>query len=155
MSSIDSKEIRRFFDLLGSVFCGLVISFIFWTEFFRFSHSRENKFLFLPIFLLLGISIYTFFYKLIWKFFKAKFFYGHFNFILISVLSISIVFLCGLSINYLFHGLPVFSTDFRVSAKQYIFNLILFYYYTLLPMAVFWFIGVLCSWKFAKRDILP
>lgn len=83
MSSIDSKEIRRFFDLLGSVFSGLVFSFIFWEEFFRFSHSGANKFIFLPIFLLLGLSIYTFSIRYFGNFWKRNFlraFQFYFNF---------------------------------------------------------------------------
>ena len=98
----DSKEIRRFFDLLGSTFCGLIYSYISWREFFRYSHSDSSANFFLPLFLLLGLTVYVTSYLLLWKLLNTKFLRGYFNFIFISVLGVTISIFFGLGIEYIF-----------------------------------------------------
>ncbi len=155
----DSKEIRRFFDLLGSAFCGLIYSFFFWKDFFRYEHSESAKIISLPLILVVGLTVYIVSYSLFWKLLDTKFLHGYFNFVLISVFGITVSLFFGLGIQITFHGFPA-NFNFELFFNRFLslvfsFNTILFYYFSSLPMAAFWFVGVLCSWKFSKKQILP
>lgn len=156
MFEAKSFEIRRFFDLLGSIFCGLIIGFGFSQEASR-AFKMPRIWLF-ALFFTAGAMIYVSFYKLVWRFINTRFFYGYANFLMISVLGVSVVFLIVTAAKVLMIG-----GDFNDSLSRYglmisrfsLNKIFLFYWATSLPMAVFWLIGILTAWKFSKREPLP
>ena len=154
MFEAKSFEIRRFFDLLGSTFCVSLYSLITWQNEFRF--GNPDKLIYLPLFVVAGLSVYLTFYLLVWRFVKTKFLLGYANFLLISILSVSAAVVLvqlkelvvtrnlSLSLNRLeFLILRTDPTD-----------VLLFYWATCLPLALFWLLGVLTVWKFSKRNFL-
>lgn len=156
MFEAKSFEIRRFFDLLGSTLTVLLFGFGIWQEFFRFQPAL--RYLILALLIAVGLAIYLSFYKLIWKFLNTRFLYGYANFLIISVLSVSVASVIAITSKALLND-----SNFESSLNQFQLlisrfsatKLLLFYWGTSLPMTAFWLIGVLTAWKFSKRRNLP
>lgn len=150
MFEAKSEDIRRFFDLPGSIFCGLVVGFCAWEDYFR-SPFLTDKIHFLPLFFIAPLFFYLIFYRLVWQKVKTKAFSGNLNFLLIS--------LPGVSLSLLFFSLLIFKTppNFIVNSlsMETIFKFSAANLIAILPMAFFWFIGILTAWKFSKKNFLP
>jgi hypothetical protein len=149
MLEIRSEDIRRFFDLLGSIFCGLLIGFSLWDG--TIQNSISNRWYYLPVFIGLVLITYLGIHRLVWNKVSSKFLYGYFNFILISILSFTLVSLFGIICSYLAGIFPaIFRFHFRPIMSWP--TTVLIYLGATLPMAFFWLIGSITSWKFAKGN---
>lgn len=155
MFEATSAGVRRFFDFLGSIFCGLIFGFILSQEVSRF--IQTSRFLFIALFIIAGLAIYLAFYKLVWRFLNQRFLLGYANFLIISILSVSIAAPFAIAVRLLMiNRNPDFSFD---QLELFISNLspdgvLLFYWATSLPMAFFWLVGWLTAWKFRERKFL-
>jgi hypothetical protein len=154
MFEAKSADVRRFFDLLGSIFCVLLYSLIIWQEVFRF--QQPDRFFYLPLFFAVGLAIYMSFYHLIWRRLNTRFLYGYANFLLISVLSVSTAGVLAIFIKLVTtHNPPLWFNQIDLfTLRALVAKVLLFYWATSLPMALFWLIGVLTVWKFSKRNFL-
>jgi hypothetical protein len=154
MLEAKSADVRRFFDLLGSIFCVLLYSLIIWQEEFRF--NKPPGYFYLPLFVVIALSIYLSFYRLIWRGLNTRFLYGYANFLLISVLSVSTAGALVIFINLVNSRNPplLFNQIDLFTWRAMVIKLLLFYWATCLPMALFWLIGVLTVWKFSKPNFL-
>jgi hypothetical protein len=142
MSEMKSEEVRRFFDLLGSIFCG----FIFGIACVKMSVNltSTDKLIVYPISLAIGSYAFSVLPRLYWHLVSTKFLYGYFNFILISVSNVSLIAF----LKFLFPNIiPIKEID----GTQ---DIILLYFLPTLAMAFFWILGIITAWKFSKRETL-
>lgn len=151
-----SADVRRFFDLLGSIFCGLIIGFVLSDEATRV--YKTPRVLLFALFFIAGATVYLSFYKLVWRFVNTKFLYGYANFLMISVLSVSVAVVIVTANKVLLSGDDL-SNSLRqlemLISRMLPTKILLFYWVTSLPMAAFWLIGILTAWKFSKSKSLP
>jgi hypothetical protein len=143
MSEMKSDEVRRFFDLLGSIFCGVFVGLVIGGVI-----STPNLVVtFVVSTISTGICVYIFsvFPRFYWHFVGTKFLYGYFNFILISVSNVSLTIFASF-IFYLTDGTKQFGLTFR--------TLNLIETIAVLPMAFFWILGIITAWKFSNRETL-
>jgi hypothetical protein len=158
MFEAKSAEIRRFFDLLGSIVVSLIGSFAIWQDEFRFTNhfTQNQKYLFQLLFMTAVLSVYLIFHRLIWRFVNTRFLYGYANFLLISILSVSSFVVLIIAVNLLLQ--PNFNQSLfllnRLLSRNNPFEIIVFYWATSLPMAFFWLIGILTSWRFSEKNTL-
>lgn len=156
MFEAKSFEIRRFFDLLGSIFCCLIIGIGLSQEASR--AFKTPRILLFALFFTAGAMIYVSFYKLVWRFINTRILYGYANFLMISVLSASMVYLIVTAAKVLMIDGNFNDSLYRSGLLISSFSpnkILLFYWATSLPMASFWVIGILTAWKFSKREPLP
>jgi hypothetical protein len=101
-------------------------------------------------------TCYVTLHRLIWRFVNSKFLFGYFNFILISIPGLTFSILLIVLGGVLFRGAAIFpNTNFAfvgIMSKIFSLNSLVIYYTGTLPMAFFWFIGVLTAWKFSKKQ---
>jgi len=158
MVEAKSADIRRFFDLLGSIVVPLIGSFVIWQDEFRFRNnfSQNQNYLFLLLFMTAGLSIYLIFHRLLWRFVNTRFLYGYANFLLISILSVSSIAALIITVNLLLQPNldRLFFLFERLMSRNSTVEIIVFYWATSLPMAFFWLIGILTSWKFSEKNLL-
>lgn len=150
MFETNSAEIRRFFDLLGSSVCGLIFGYIV-LEGFCTNRLQINQIVISPLIFIMPLLVYLFFHKLVWEKLNTKAFGGNLNFILISLPSVSFLFLFYSFV--VFKLLPNLLVERDLS--KFIFAFGLTNLFAILPMGFFWIIGILTSWKFSKKNILP
>lgn len=156
MFEAKSEDIRRFFDLLGSIFCGLFYSFALWENSFR--RTTNYKYFYLPIFLSAGLCIYLFFYRLIWRKLKTHFLHGYSNFLVISIFAGTLFFSIASPLGHflLSQTVSIFVTRFSLFVSGLsVIKLFLGFCLISLPMAFFWFLGILITWKFSKKQFMP
>ncbi len=143
MSEIKSGEVRRFFDLLGSIFCGAVVGLVIGGEI-----STQNlvvTFVVSTISIAICVYIFSVFPRFYWHFVGTKFLHGYFNFVLIAVSNVSLIIFASF-LYYLMSPLKGFGFTF---SSLYRLKII-----AILPMAFFWILGIITAWKFSKREIL-
>jgi hypothetical protein len=144
MSEIKSGEVRRFFDLLGSIFCGVFVGLVIGGLI-----STPNSvvtFVVSTISIAICVYIFSVFPRFYWHFVGTKFLYGYFNFVLIAVSNV-FLFVFALFIREQFNPWKIFGAfDFKA--------LFILYYVSLLPMSFFWILGIITAWKFSKRETL-
>jgi hypothetical protein len=143
MSEMKSEEVRRFFDLLGSIFCGVFVGLVIGGVI-----STPNLVVtFVVSTISTGICVYIFsvFPRFYWHFVGTKFLYGYFNFILISVSNVSLI-IFAVSFCYFVSPWKGFNLTAEVIYK---FNFV-----SLFPMSFFWILGIITTWKFSKRETL-
>jgi hypothetical protein len=115
------------------------------------------RFLFIALFIASGLTIYLSFYKLVWRFLNRRLLFGYANFLLISVLSVSVAAPSAIAVrHFVINRKPDFSFN---HIEIFISNLTLgevslFYWATSLPMAFFWLIGWMTAWKFSRKGFL-
>jgi hypothetical protein len=144
MSEMKSGEVRRFFDLLGSIFCGIVVGTGCGKLVVESTHI--NSFVVFPIVLAICSYIFSVFPRFYWHFVGTKVLYGYFNFVLIAVSNV-FLFVFVLFIREQFNPWKnIGAFDFKA--------LFILYYVSLLPMAFFWILGIITAWKFSKRETL-
>jgi hypothetical protein len=143
MSEMKSGEVRRFFDLLGSIFCGVFVGLVIGGLI-----STPNlvvTFVVSTISTAICVYIFSVFPRFYWHFVGTKFLYGYFNFVLISVSNVSLIIFASY-IFYLVDSSKEFGLTFRIlNMLEIIF---------VLPPAFFWILGIITSWKFSKRETL-
>ena len=156
MFEAKSEEVRRFFDLLGSIFLGILFGVVIAKDIFRYTFS-DRVFVSI-VFSLIPLIYYVTFHYLVWRFVNSKFLFGYFNFILISIPSLTLSILTAVLGEKLFRGMPISpTTNFSFSIFMFsVFSPHTLFVYSIgnLPMAFFWFIGVLTAWKFSKKRVL-
>ena len=154
MFEANSADVRRYFDFLGSIISGLIFGYITCEIVFEvfFTRSVEiNELTLLPFIFILPSFVYWFFYKLVCETSKIKILAGYFNFILISIPSVSLLFL--------FYSIVLFKKLPEILDKEQFPKLLFMFVFinliAILPMAFFWIIGILTASKFSKKNILP
>jgi hypothetical protein len=143
MFEMKSGEVRRFFDLLGSIFCGIVVGIGIGGEI-----STPNlivTFVVCTISTAICVYIFSVFPRFYWHFVGTKFLYGYFNFVLTSVSNVSLV-IFAVSVCYFVNPWKGFNPNVE--------NIYKLYYFSLLPPAFFWILGIITDWKFSKRETL-
>ncbi len=143
MSEMKSGEVRRFFDLLGSIFCGIVVGIgiggLISTP------KSVITFIAFPVSIAICGYIFSVFPRFYWHFVGTKFLYGYFNFVLIAVSNVSLIIFVAL----VFHLLIPTNKVFLSFQEFFTLN-----YLSVLPMAFFWILGIITAWKFSKRETL-
>ncbi len=143
MSEIKSGEVRRFFDLLGSIFCGAVVGLVIGG--LISTPKLVVSFVVFPISTAICVYIFSVFPRFYWHFVGTKFLLGYFNFVLIAVSNVSLIIFASL-LYYLMSPLKGFGFTF---SSLYRLKII-----AILPMAFFWILGIITAWKFSKRETL-
>jgi hypothetical protein len=144
MSEMKSGEFRRFFDLLGSIFCGLIVGLAGGELVVEKTHICG--FAIYPLAVATCVYIFSVFPRFYWHFVGTKVLYGYFNFVLIAVSNVFLV-IFALFIREQFNPWKnIGAFDFKA--------LFLLYYFSILPMAFFWILGIITAWKFSKRETL-
>ncbi len=150
MFEANSVDVRRFFDLLGSVVSSLIIGVIV-LEGFCTKPYQMNKIIISPLIFIMPMLVYLFFHKLVWEKLNTNAFSGNLNFILISLLSASFLFI--------FYSIVVFKELPKLLLEGYLSKMVFAFglanLFAILPMGFFWIIGILTSWKFSRKNILP
>ena len=142
MREMKSGEVRQFFDLLGSIFCGTVLGIAFVKM--SVNLTSTDKLFVYPISLAIGSYFFSILPRFYWHLVGTKFLYGYFNFILISVSNVSLI----IFLKFLFPNvIPIKEID----GTQ---DIILLYFLSTLAMAFFWILGIITAWKFSKRESL-
>jgi hypothetical protein len=144
MSEMKSGEVRRFFDLLGSIFCGVFVGLVFGGMI-----STPNLVVSIVAHLISVVAcvyVFSVFPRFYWHFVGTKFLYGYFNFVLISVSNVSLIMFS----SYIFY---IVSSPKRVVFTLNDLNRL--ETISILPMAFFWILGIITAWKFSKRETLP
>jgi hypothetical protein len=143
MSEMKSGDVRRFFDLLGSIFCGVFVGLVFGG---MISTSKVvDAFVAFPFSIGACVYIFSVFPRFYWHFVGTKFLYGYFNFILISVSNVSLIIFATFMLHLLIPSNKVF-----LSFQEFF----MLNYLSVLPMAFFWILGIITTWKFSKRKTL-
>jgi hypothetical protein len=143
MSEMKSGEVRSFFDLLGSIFCGIFVGLAIGgmistpNSVVTFVVSTSST--------AICIYIFSVFPRFYWHFVGTKFLYGYFNFVLIAVSNVSLIIFAAL----VFHLLIPTNKVFLSFREFFMLN-----YLSVLPPAFFWILGIITSWKFSKRETL-
>jgi hypothetical protein len=143
MSEMKSGDVRRFFDLLGSIFCGIFVGLVIGGLI-----STPNlvvTFVVSTISIAICVYVFSVFPRFYWHFVGTKFLYGYFNFVLIAVSNVSLIIFATFMLHLLIPSNKVF-LSFR---EFFMLN-----YLSVLPMAFFWILGIITSWKFSKRETL-
>jgi hypothetical protein len=143
MSEMKSGEVRRFFDLLGSIFCGIVVGLSFGM--LNIKANVINVFAAFPICIAICVYIFSVFPRFYWHFVGTKFLYGYFNFVLIAVSNVSLM-IFAVTLCYLVNPWKGFNLNAEVLYKLY--------YFSLLPPTFFWILGIITAWKFSKSETL-
>jgi hypothetical protein len=143
MSEMKSEEVRRFFDLLGSIFCGVFVGLVIGGMIP--TPNLVVTFVVSTILIVICVYVFSVFPRFYWHFIGTKFLYGYFNFILISVTNVSLIIFAAFMLYLLIPANKVF-LSFR--------EIFMLNYLSILPMAFFWILGIITAWKFSKREIL-
>lgn len=143
MLEMKSEDVRRFFDLLGSIFCGIVVGLII-GGIIR-TPNLVVAFVVSAISTAICVYIFSVFPRFYWHFVGTKFLYGYFNFVLISVSNVSLIIFAALVFHLLIPANKVFLSFQEFFTLNYL---------SVLPMAFFWILGIITAWRFSKRETL-